>query len=41
MTTRRLKMVKQHIVRRGVTDERVLQAMQTVQRERFIAGDLI
>ena len=41
MTTRRLKMVKQHIVRRGVTDGRVLQAMQTVQRERFIAGDLI
>ena len=34
-------MVKQHIVRRGVTDERVLQAMQTVQRERFIAGDLV
>ncbi len=26
---------------RGVTDERVVLAMQTVQRERFIAGDLV
>jgi protein-L-isoaspartate(D-aspartate) O-methyltransferase len=34
-------MVKRHIVSRGVTDELVVQAMRTVQRERFIADDLV
>ena len=34
-------MVKRHILSRGVTDELVVQAMRTVQRERFIADDLV
>jgi protein-L-isoaspartate(D-aspartate) O-methyltransferase len=33
-------MVEQHIARRGVRDERVLDAMRTVPREKFISPEL-
>jgi protein-L-isoaspartate(D-aspartate) O-methyltransferase len=36
---RRMEMVEQQIRQRGVTDERVLDAMRTVPRERFVPAD--
>ncbi len=35
----RMEMVDQQIRQRGVTDERVLEAMRTVPRERFVPAD--
>lgn len=37
---RRDHMVDVHLARRGIRDRRVLQAMRTVPRERFVAGGL-
>lgn len=36
-TLRRKEMVEQHLVARGIDDERVLEAMRTVPREAFVA----
>lgn len=36
----RLRMVKSHIANRGISDERVLDAMKAVPRERFLPPDL-
>jgi protein-L-isoaspartate(D-aspartate) O-methyltransferase len=38
---RRMDMVEQQIRQRGVTDERVLEAMRTVPRERFVPADQV
>jgi protein-L-isoaspartate(D-aspartate) O-methyltransferase len=37
--SRRMEMVEQQIRQRGVSDERVLEAMRTVPRERFVPAD--
>ena len=37
---RRARMVERHIVERGIRDERVLDAMRTVPREKFIPAEL-
>lgn len=39
LVQRRIDMVEQQIRRRGVSDERVLEAMRTVPRERFVPDD--
>jgi len=40
-TDQRHQMVQRQIIARGVTDDRVLQAMETVPRHRFVATDLM
>ena len=40
LTARRRDMVEQQIAARGVTDDRVLAAMRTVPRDRFVPGEL-
>lgn len=37
----RARMVKDHIAGRGISDERVLAAMKSVHRERFVPGDMV
>ncbi len=37
----RARMIEQHIAGRGITDERVLAAMKSVRRERFIPKDMV
>lgn len=41
LTTRRLRMVEEQIVRRGVTDPAVLEAMRRVPRHLFVPSDMI
>ena len=41
LRARRLEMVEQQIRQRGVTDARVLDAMRTVPRERFVPPELL
>ena len=41
LTARRGEMVAQQIVARGVTDRRVLEAMRTVPRHRFVPSELM
>ena len=41
LRARRLEMVEQQIRQRGVTDARVLEAMRTVPRERFVPPELL
>src|SRR2546423_11519613 len=38
-TKRRLRMVERQLRQRGIADERVLQAMEEVPRERFLSPD--
>ena len=40
LTARRRDMVEEQIAARGVTDDRVLAAMRTVPRDRFVPGEL-